>query len=201
MRKLLRKIRSNIHRLRYRHFDKFVFIHINKTGGSSIEKALKLPFEHKTAVQKIDEMGRVDWNSRFTFTVVRNPWDKVVSHYHYRVLTNQTSLGDNPISFNEWVLRTYGEQDSYYYDKPNMFMPQLDWIEDDSENILVNRVFRFENLDEEFSELMQILNKHAVLPHVKQSMRGGYREYYDKQSYQIIESWFKRDINKFGYKF
>ena len=52
---------------------RFHFIHINKTGGSSIELALRLPPEHKTAIQKIDEVGREVWLDAFNFCVVRNP--------------------------------------------------------------------------------------------------------------------------------
>ena len=103
MRKLIRKMKPKVYRLRHQFVDKFVFIHINKTGGSSVERALKIPFGHETALEKIARMGRTQWDRRFSFTVIRNPWDKVVSHYHFRVQTNQTNLADNPIQFNEWV--------------------------------------------------------------------------------------------------
>ena len=187
----------------HRNLEKFIFIHINKTGGTSVSMALNIPNTHKTALEIIDEIGRRNWNNNFTFTVVRNPWDKVVSHYHYRVQTNQTSLGENPISFKEWVQRTYGEQDSLYYDKPKMFMPQVNWISDKSGNIIVNRIMHFENIDEEFTELSKILNinKDVALPHVKSSKRGHYRDYYDENSIQIVQNWFMRDIEEFGYKF
>ena len=50
----------------------FVFIHINKTGGS-IELALGCPPEHKTAVVKRKELGKDAWKKLFSFTSVRNP--------------------------------------------------------------------------------------------------------------------------------
>jgi len=89
----------------------FVFIHINKTDGTSIEAALGLRLEHKTAQEKIHQLGLASWRNRFTFAFVRNPWDRVVSHYHYRVETNQTELATRTISFTEWVFRAYGAQD------------------------------------------------------------------------------------------
>ena len=131
---------------KYRHLDGFVFIHINKTAGTSIKKALWIPFEHKTALEKIEELGRERWDQRLTFTAVRNPWDKVVSHYHYRVKTNQTELGTNTIPFPEWVKRTYGEQDPFYLDQHKMFMPQVDWISDENGEILVDESVHFEYL-------------------------------------------------------
>lgn len=201
MYKLLIKIEQKIKSIRYHHLNKFVFIHINKTGGSSVEKALNIPFEHKTALEKIEEIGQGNWSSKLTFTVIRNPWDKVVSHYHYRVQTNQTNLRDKPIAFKKWVQRTYGNQDPFYYDNPKMFMPQIDWISDKTGNILVDKIVRFENLDNEFIEVMKILGKNVTLPHVKSSKRRKYVDYYDEETVTIIQNWFRQDIKHFGYEF
>jgi len=187
--------------MKHIHLDRFVFIHINKTGGSSVEKALNVPLEHKTAIEKIDEIGQKYWDRKFTFTVIRNPWDKVVSHYHYRVKTNQTDLRDNPIEFKEWLKRTYGNQDAFYYDNPKMFMPQTNWITDNNGNILVDEIIHFENLESEFNKILEKLGKNRTLPHVKKSNRGNYRDYYDEETIAIVRNWFERDIKRFGYQF
>ena len=189
-------------KLRSLYFDKFVFIHINKTGGSSIEKALNLPFEHKTALEKIKEIGPYRWDKKLSFTVVRNPWDKVVSHYHYRVQTNQTGMGDGHIGFNEWVKKAYGEKDRRYYDHPRMFLPQIDWISDQRGRILVDRILRFEKLTDDFNSLAHELKIVTRLPHVKKSnRRRDLRHYYDHESISIICEYFSSDISVFGYKF
>lgn len=187
---------------RYRHIDKFIFIHINKTGGSSIEHALQIPFEHKTAQEKIIELDRTRWDARFTFTVVRNPWDKVVSHFHYRVQTNQIRPASDKIDFTEWVRLAYGEQDPRYYDAHRLFMPQLDWITDQNGNILVDEVYRFENLSNDFSEICSKLARNAELPHFKASKRRrSYRDYYNEIAVDIVADWFRKDIEQFGYQF
>jgi len=186
---------------KYHNFDSFIYIHINKTGGSSIEKALSIPTEHKTALEKIEEIGQKAWNKKYTFTVIRNPWDKVVSQYHYRVNTNQTNLRENPIEFKEWVKRTYGYQDAYYYDTPKMFMPQVDWLTDHSGKILVDEIIHFENLEVEFNEVLEKLGRNKTLPHVKKSNRGNYREYYDDETIEMVRNWFERDIEEFGYQY
>ena len=110
-----------------KYFRPYVFIHINKTGGSSVEAALRLPFEHKTALEKEAELGPALWRRKHKFAFVRNPWDKVVSHYHYRVQTNQTGLGDASLSFGDWVRAVYRDRDPRYYDEPRMFVPQWEW--------------------------------------------------------------------------
>jgi hypothetical protein len=201
IKKSIGKIVQIPYQLKNKYMDNFIFIHINKTGGSSIEKALKLPSEHKTAVEKIEEIGIASWERKFTFTVIRNPWDKVVSHYHYRVQTNQTSLGIRPINFNQWVWYTYENKDPIYYDFPKMFMPQVDWITNNDEKILVNKIIHFENLEDEFKAVARRLGKHVNLPHIKASNRGNYREYYDDKTIKVIEKWFSKDIENFGYSY
>jgi len=195
------KTKRAIRSFRYKHLDGFIFIHINKTGGSSIEKALKIPLEHQTAREKIEEIGLKKWNRKLTFAVVRNPWDKVVSHYYYRVKTNQTGLRDNPIDFKDWVKRTYGKKDAVYYDKPKMFMPQTDWITDNKNNIVVDEVIRFENIEDEFSRVLDKINKKVRLPHMKKSGRDDYWLYYDDDTAEIVRKWFYSDIETFGYNF
>ena len=184
-----------------RYFEDFVFIHINKTGGTSIEKALGVHFEHRTAQEKVKELGRSRWDKKYTFAFIRNPWDKVVSHYHYRIKNNQTNLGNNPIGFSEWVKRAYGEQDPMYYNNPKMFMPQSDWVIDGRGEIIVNFIGRFEKLEEDFNTVCKSINKQATLPHIKSSKRTDYRDYYDDESLKIITDWFREDIKRFEYTF
>lgn len=61
-------LRQRYYAFRRVYLDPFVFIHINKTGGSSISTALRLPIEHKTAAEKIAQIGARRWDRRFTFT-------------------------------------------------------------------------------------------------------------------------------------
>jgi len=179
----------------------FVFIHINKTGGSSIEKALGCRFEHKTALRKRAELGKEVWKKLFSFAFVRNPWDRVVSHYHHRLMTNQTGLRTDTPGFNAWVQLAYGEKAPEYYDKPKMFMPQWNWLIDGKGKLLVDYIGRFENLQADFAQVCLRLNRQAELPHLKKSERGDYREYYNAASIEIVRQWFKSDIEKFGYEF
>jgi chondroitin 4-sulfotransferase 11 len=202
MNKILNTTKKLIYRLRHAYLDQFVFIHINKTGGSSVEIALKIPLEHKTALEKIEEIGQKRWEGRLTFTIVRNPWDKVVSHYFYRVKANKNDLRNTPVKFKEWVKLTYGNQDKVYYDNPKMFMPQADWITDENGKILVDYIIHFENLSVEFDEVLQKLGMtNITLPHVKKSNHSNFREYYDPETREIVQNWFERDVELFGYHF
>ena len=179
----------------------YIFIHINKTGGSSIEKALNLPFEHFTAREKINQVGRRKWQQKFTFAFVRNPFDKVFSHYRYRVKTNQTKLREQPLSFSDWVQQSYVEKDPFYYDNPKMFLPQTKWLCDDNNELLVDQVYRFENLHEEFNKFCAKLDIDTQLPHLKASESVNYQKVYDADTKQSIYAYFAEDFERFNYDF
>jgi hypothetical protein len=185
-----------------RHLARAVLVHINKTGGSSVEKALGMPFQHRTALELIELMGRERWERCFTFAFVRDPWDKVASHYRYRVKTRQTGLGASPIPFGEWVRRAYGDQEPRYYDQPKMFMPQSRWICDAGGHTLVDFVGRFERLEADFAEVCRRLGREAELPHLKKSSEGsGSRAMYDAESAAVVAEVFAEDLERFGYRF
>jgi hypothetical protein len=150
------------------YFTNFIFIHINKTGGSSIEKALGLPQQkHLTAFELKKKYSVKNWNEKFKFAFVRNPWDKVVSHYHYRYRRNEQGIKEDNIDFIQWVKLTYRDKNPKYYNVPKMFAPQMDWITDENGEIIIDFIGRF----------------------------------YDDETKKLIEKIFKKDIEKFGYKF
>jgi len=187
--------------LRERYLRPFVFIHINKTGGSSVGRALGIGLDHSTALEKYRQLGAAAWERKFTFTLVRNPWDKVVSHYHYRVETGQTRLDDTPVSFDEWLRLCYVERDPRYRDQPRMFMPQRQWLVNEEGELMVEFIGRFENLAEDFGRICQRLSIEAELGHAKPSSRGHYRDYYDTASRELVAEVFAEDLELFGYRF
>lgn len=187
--------------LRTKYLLDFVFVHINKTGGTSVEAALRLPFQHRTALELRRALGERRWAQRFSFAFVRNPWSKVASHYFYRVQTNQTGLGGRPIDFNEWVRRAYGERDPRYYDQPRMFMPQVEWVSDEKGNIIVDFIGRFERFDQDFAAVCARIGRTAQLPHLKRSAGRDYRELYAPDTMAIVHRRFAADVECFGYHF
>ena len=194
--------RERWRRLRSRYVDNFVFIHINKTGGSSVEHCLKLPLEHATVREKMQELGAETFRRRFSFAIVRNPWDKVVSHYHFRVKTNQTGLGDGSIGFAEWLVRCYEQRDPVLYDQPKMFMPQRAWLEDEQGQVAVDFVGRFERLAEDFAQICAWLGRSNLsLPKLKSSDRRDYAGYYTPELRDLVAKHFADDIEEFDYGF
>ena len=181
----------------------FIFIHINKTAGTSIGKAIGLPIkDHLMAKEVIARIGIDKWNEAYKFTVVRNPWDKVVSHYEYRRKKNKTQIASCNIPFSDWVKMTYGEnKDTFYYNNPRSFQPQLDWLKDDEGNLAMDYVIKFEKINQGFDHVKGVIGLDTNLPHLNASNRVSYHSYYDDDTRDIVAKWFRADINEFGYRF
>jgi chondroitin 4-sulfotransferase 11 len=181
----------------------FIFIHINKTAGTSIGNAIGLPIKHhRTASEVIASIGKDKWNTAYKFTLVRNPWDKVVSHYEYRRKRNKTEVASRNISFSEWVKMTYGQdKDPFYYNNPRAFQPQVEWLKDDEGKISIDFIGKFETINEDFEQIKKAIGIEAELPHLNPTKRADYQSYYDDETREIVAHWFREDIEVFGYRF
>jgi chondroitin 4-sulfotransferase 11 len=183
----------------------YLFIWINKTAGASIAKTLginKDAYNHYTATELREILGAKTFDNVFTFCFIRNPWDKVVSEFRFRIWTCQNGLTLDS-TFSEWVRSTYIERDPKYYDWPKMFLPQLEWITDQEGDIIVDFVGRFENLQADFDVIANRLNLQCrLLCHENRSRNStSYRSYYNEETRSIVGDWFRADIEFFGYKF
>src|SRR5690606_23405141 len=76
-----------------------------------------------------------------------------VSQYYHRVKTNQNNLYKNPIGLNTWVEKVYQPPYDFNYrtSHQKMFIPQYNWLIDKQNNFLVDHLFRFEQLGDDFS--------------------------------------------------
>lgn len=181
----------------------FIFIHINKTAGTSIIKVIGKPFrKHLTAKEIISTIGQKKWDSAYKFTVIRNPWDKVVSQYKHNIKMNSNNMAKKHIEFKDWVSCTYGiNKDAKYYGRPQMFLPQVEWLKNYKNEIDIDKIIRFENLNEGINNVFKTLGIKHELPHVNRTVKTDYKKFYDNESKKIIADWFHEDIDVFGYSF
>ena len=122
--------------------------------------------------------------------------------YEYRRKKNKTEIASRNISFPDWVKMTYGEnKDTFYYNNPRSFQPQVDWLKDKEGNISMDYVIRFESINEDFNHVKSVIGLDAALPHLNASARAGYQSYYDDETRDIVAHWFREDIDEFGYSF
>lgn len=178
------------------------FIHVPKTGGSSIQSWLLENTKYvnpKKSVhwtvckskQHFDDIGK-------TFCVVRNPWDWMVSWYEYErkltpihlaKLSSIHKLNIDKETHNKQLLtkkqavldkgfKSYLLE--YGINKP----PQCTWADD------VDIILRFDYLNDDFKKLF----KNAKLQTLNPTVRQAWPSYYDKESKQCVLDYFSKDF-------
>jgi chondroitin 4-sulfotransferase 11 len=193
------------------HQTKSIFVHIQKTGGSSIEEALRKKdgiigdhlFNGKRHLFARDMkliVGPEIWEEYYKFAFVRNPWDRLVSWYHMcqqYPSSNKFTLfvKEHAPTFHCFVTKAiHGIGVKTTHD-------QLDYITDESGNIIVDYIGKYETLQEDYLFLKNKLALPDEIPHVNSSKRGNYREYYTEETMEIVAKRFQRDIDFWKYEF
>jgi hypothetical protein len=207
----------------------FLFVHIAKTGGSSMRSALNRirwrdplyplqficsRFSHMTGhrlgtkfprhakIIAAREMLPHDlFLKLFKFAFVRNPWDVQVSAYHH-ILRDHPHLLAGREGFGEYLRYRLdpGRPWDYYID--GLSHPQIDYLIDLDGTILVDFIGRFENLADDYQHVADKIGISIPLPHRRgEKARTDYREYYSDELVDLVAKHYERDIEEFGYTF
>ncbi|WP_066560202.1 sulfotransferase family 2 domain-containing protein [Croceicoccus bisphenolivorans] len=193
-----------------------VFIHVPKAAGTSLRKAIwRRKSFHIPATRYIaadpDRFRR--W---FTFCVVRNPWDRMSSAFHYlhRRRTARPDFFDHRWAatrladvetFAAFLHRLDGDErfrsDVMRYVH---FRSQLTWISQPGarDRILVDYVGRFERMDQAYAYVSNRLAPGTPLP--QERVRGDgkdYRQLYDTRMVDIVAGLYRQDVEVLGYSF
>ena len=163
--------------------------------------------QHLTASQIREEVGPDVFRSYFKFAFVRNPYDKAVSQYEYMKRKRVTLRGrigmEKDASFAEY-LRIIQD-----YDHPH-WAPQHRFLFAGDGEVLVDFIGRFERFEEDAHRVFDALGLGACVgrwrtrrvPHSKAGgARPPYRDYYDSETREAVDSMYARDLDLFGYTF
>lgn len=177
-----------------------LFIHINRTGGSSISSGLGITSIHHTLGQ-YEALWREQFGQEMpgdipVFTAVRNPYERAVSQYYYRKKHNQNKLATKPLSFSQWLDEVHVKKNPKYRDREIMFMPQLDWLKASGDFEI--HLIRFEQLNENYKKLLAPY-QITVLPWKKPSDRPAYEEVLDSKTKALIAKAYASDFKSFNY--
>lgn len=141
------------------------------------------------------------------FTTVRNPWDRAVSIYHYG-LKNPKSVWNKAAveagAFNNFLNSSILAR-HFRPDPGQTPVAQgtydIDTFCQAKDGSVPVTVFRMEELDMLPPWLEQNFNLERSLPHVNETERRAYRNYYDEESRARVAWLFENDIRRFGYIF
>lgn len=167
-----------------------LFIHIPKNAGSSISAWLvDHGGKHADQIRHSSlQDSKLDISKFFSFCVVRNPWDRMVSLYMYALkVSNQSN-----IAFSDWLRANYKFTRHWY----SISTPQVDWIKQEP-----NLIIRYENLNQGFKYIQEKLNSNQPLPRINGSNKKHYSLYYDEWSMNFVAELYIKDIERFNYKF
>lgn len=205
--------------------ESYLFVHIPKCAGESMKellissenKGVNFLKKHDYLSAALDVMGG-KINDFTTFTVVRNPFSQVVSFYEhlrkplyipkaklkqqYRAFQEslsprQTAKLAMELDFKSWVKQIYVTRKPYH----EWHGDQLNWLVDKHNILRVDRVLKFESLNEDLAKLQEELGIKGTLPHKNKSKTLNYQEYYDEETQEIIEREFNPTLKLFDYKF
>ena len=193
----------------------FLFVHIPKTAGNSIQSVLRDYSEdqllalrkeqdgierfglrnpkykikkHSTLSEYRDALGDKQFRNLFKFTCVRNPWDRMVSYYFTPTQNPETR---NLKKFRGIISQAVSVTDYLRLD------------DDDPDPFgNVDYLMRFENLTDDFRAVCSQLEiSPATLPRYNRSSREHYSKYYDDELREFVRTRFASEIERFNYTF
>jgi len=214
------------------HSIKTIFIHIPKAGGTSIETVLcDFPLFRYQLVNKYNWYGNIKNdetkyeldhstmaylkrnckyydNSYFSFAIVRNPYARLVSEYHYckyqysRFIKKLDSFKDFVYELKDkfdYVLKNK-EKDHLYV---SHYLPQYLFTHNYRKVKIVNKIYKLENLNEEWTDICEILDIDKELVRTEKNaskFKYNYEDYYDDELKNIVYMMYKDDFEVFNYE-
>ena len=159
------------------------------------------------------------WDNYFKFTVVRNPWDLVVSRYWwerslFEKKNDNKSFDPLEIIVKVFELDTYKRRldagvdvssfDAFLQTFPERFKNTRYYF-DSNGSCFADYYIRYENLHDGFRDVTERLGLGSIaLPKFKVSQRKTpkhYSEYYNEDSRQLVRKMFQQEVDFFGYKY
>jgi hypothetical protein len=206
------------------HSHRFIFVHISKTAGTSLKRALapycnqpprvgfrkilshlpvrenpyKVAFRpHTTARWARMKLSPRVFDDYCCFSVVRNPFDRAVSNFHFvqQRPGHHTHAHVKNLTFGEYL--DFLARRRWSHD-PTQFARLVDG----GDNLLCDPILRFENLETEFPILWRRLGLEGEpqLPKRNASVHAHYLEYYDDRATRDkLVDLFRADFDAFGY--
>lgn len=186
--------------------NKFMFFSNNKVAQTSINRHL---LRSRAIVWKDDPDGYAQifdenaesFDSLYKFTIVRNPWDRVVSAFFYLKGTlgypGKLWKDLKLISFDQFVLKTLRPQGVKFNPHFDLQYPKAFF----NGECFVDFIGRLENIKSDWKVIAKAISAPGDLPHKNKKSHKDYRKYYRTKTVNVIREIYARDIELLGYDF
>ncbi|RPG63777.1 MAG: hypothetical protein CBC02_009815 [Flavobacteriaceae bacterium TMED42] len=198
------------------HTKKFIFVHIPKTAGSTIEAVFARLFSVKLHeyIKWNNELNHWDqhltlseikdtkvtsnaFTEYFKFSIVRNPWDRIISELAWRF---GVRFLEGSITIQDFLSMKFKTKNRI--DPERHLIPQYEFLYDKKGSLICDFIGKTENLQEDFNTICDKIGiPKQKLPRKNKSKHKHYTEYYDKETKQIVAEKYAKDIEYFGYEF
>jgi hypothetical protein len=170
--------------------------------------------KHQVNKQRLlKDLGRGRYRNHFRFTLVRNPYDRLLSCDLHKLSADGPGQGFRLLMYPEGPLRvgmSFAEFVEAVHEipdeeaNPHFRSQHVTVCEDGPEKRpLADFIGRYENLKADFALITDRIGLEARLPHLLPSRDAGrhYREYYDRRLARLAGERYRRDAEVFGYSF
>lgn len=200
------------------HDREFIFIHIPKTAGSSFKEALGGGWQnHQDLARYARELDAETFATYFKFSIVRNPWDRLVSDYCFQMRWSGSRGSKLAVygksgrrrAFQDWLEAVVTESES---EPPRLWggtvspgihrwSPQRSWLEL-QDAVATDYLVRYETLAEQLPELERRLGwELPPLRRRKRIWRPHYSAFYSPALAGRVADCYASDVESFGYAF
>lgn len=185
---------------------KWLYIHIPKCAGMSIKTSLGNLLvsgaHHDTLIEILNKrkMSITDFNKVFSFTIIRNPWDRMVSWYECWGLSSDSrrhwpEKNKKYKSFNHWIQSGA----PFYWDRQENNTEYKPWINQCSfyanGQITLTKIYKMHTLKEFWPEICNYtIGKQVKLLHKNSREHKPYQEYYTDTTKKMVANLCSKDI-------
>jgi hypothetical protein len=155
-----------------------------------------------------------EFSAMYKFTIVRNPYDRIVSAWKYlfgKNWRNVRRIRSNPLNLFRkmsfrYFLESLPEVWETKWDREIATHTAPAWadITDENDLPLLDRIYHLERIDECLDELNTRFGlglSQMARVNVNRDASGQYRKYYNNRTRQLVEDYYGADISNFKYTF
>lgn len=190
-----------------------IYIHIPKTAGTSIEQFLKdngknsidylgvrnnRSLHHLLAHELKKEVPFIFYKY-YKFSIVRNPYDRLLSEYYWTPIQGVGfKSGQSKADFITYVSSVVKNRLYFTNIYNDHFIPQADFLYN-GKKILIDQLFRYEDLEWTIEYLKKKLNIENNLPYLNKSNKNIKKTEWTQRQKERIYKIYQKDFIIFNY--